>query len=106
MWSNSTIPYVLPDDHAKKDIILEGIKEINSKTNLCLVPRTTETDYVEFVAKSGNWSKVGKKGGRQEISIDQAVMGTVAHEIMHAAGFSHMQSREDRDANVTINLDQ
>lgn len=104
MWSKSTIPYVLPDGHAKKDIILEGIKEINSKTNLCLVPRTTETDYVEFVAKDGNWSAVGKVGGRQEISIDRAVMGTVAHEIMHAAGFSHMQSREDRDANVTINL--
>ncbi len=106
MWSNSTIPYVLPEDHGRKDIILEGIKEINSKTNLCLVPKTTETDYVEFVAKSGNWSKVGRVGGRQEISINNnAVMGTVAHEILHAAGFSHMQSREDRDANVTINLD-
>lgn len=104
MWSNSTIPYVLPDSHAKKDIILAGIKEINDKTNLCLVPRTTETDYVEFVAKSGNWSAVGRKGGRQEISIDRAVAGTVAHEIMHAAGFSHMQSREDRDTFVTINL--
>ncbi len=105
MWSKSTIPYVLPDGHAKKDIILEGIKEINSKTNLCLVPRTTETDYVEFVTKDGNWSRLGKVGGRQEISIDQAVAGTVAHEIMHAAGFSHMQSREDRDTYVKINLD-
>jgi hypothetical protein len=105
IWSNSTIPYFVPDDHAKKDIILAGIKEINEKTNLCLVPRTTETDYVEFVSKEGNWSKLGRKGGRQEISIDQAVAGTVAHEIMHAAGFLHMQSREDRDDHVTINLD-
>ena len=105
IWSNSTIPYVLPDNHAKKDIILAGIKEINDKTNLCLVPKTTEADYVEFVSKEGNWSRLGRVGGRQEISIDKAGMATVAHEIIHAAGFSHMQSREDRDTYVTINSD-
>lgn len=109
VWANSTIPYVLPDSHGKKDIILAGIKEINDKTNLCLVPRTTETDYVEFVSENGHWSMVGKVGGKQKISIDQTrssvPAATVAHEIMHAAGFSHMQSREDRDEHVTINSD-
>ncbi|MBK7707232.1 MAG: M12 family metallopeptidase [Acidobacteria bacterium] len=109
IWANSTIPYVLPDNHGKKDVILAGIKEINEKTNICLVPRTTETDYVEFVSKDGSWARLGRVGGRQEISIDQTwtslKAGTVAHEIMHTAGFVHMQSREDRDENVTINSD-
>ena len=107
IWPNSTIPYSLNTRHGKRDEILAAIKEINSKTNLCLVPRTNETDYVEFVSKNGHWSKVGRVGGRQEISIDQSEsfvpMGTAVHEIMHAAGFGHTQSREDRDRYVTIN---
>lgn len=108
IWTNSTIPYVLPARHGKRDLILAGINEINSKTNLCLVPRTNETDYVEFISEKGHWSMVGRVGGRQEISIDQTEsyvpMGTVAHEILHAAGFNHMQSREDRDGYVIINF--
>ncbi len=104
-WPNSTIPYVLSARHPKRDLILAGIKEVHDKTNLCVVPRTNEKDYVEFVSKSGNWSTLGKswKGGSQEISIDKASMGTVAHEILHAAGFYHAQSRGDRDTYVTIN---
>lgn len=108
LWPKSTIPYVIQVRHGKRDLILEGIKEINGKTNLCLVPRTVEKDYVEFVSRDGHWSNVGQVGGRQEISIDQTVsyvpVGTVAHEIMHAAGFNHTQSRENRDGHVTINL--
>lgn len=103
-WPNSTIPFVLPAGHTKKDIILAGISEINTKTNLCVIPRTNQADYVEFITQNGNWSLLGRRGGRQEISIDQAVSGTVAHEILHAAGFSHMQSREDRDNYVRINF--
>ncbi|GHB62193.1 M12 family metallopeptidase [Persicitalea jodogahamensis] len=105
-WPNSTIPYVLPAGHPKRDIILAGIKEVHDKTNLCVVPRTNQTDYVEFVSKNGNWSVLGKsyKGGRQEISITQANQGTVVHEILHAAGFVHAQSREDRDTYVTISF--
>ena len=103
-WSNSTIPYVLSAKHPKRALILAGIKEIQDKTNLCVVPRTNQTDYVEFVSKRGNWATLGRVGGRQEISIDQATMGTVAHEILHAAGFYHAQSREDRDKYVSINF--
>jgi hypothetical protein len=96
IWTNSTIPYVIKPGHGKMKEILAGINEINSKTNLCLVPRTNETDYVEFVSKNGSFSSLGKVGGRQEISIDQTWS--------YAAGFNHMQSREYRDQYVTINL--
>lgn len=106
LWPNSTIPYVIAAGHPEKDLILAGINEINSKTNLCLTPRTNQPDYVEFVAEQGNWSAVGRIKGPQKISIQVggAVMATVAHEILHAAGFDHMQSREDRDNYVRINF--
>ena len=43
-WPNSTIPYVLPAGHSKRDIILAGINELNTKTNMCKIHRTNEKD--------------------------------------------------------------
>ena len=112
-WSNSTIPYVIQPGHRKRDVILAAINEINSRTNLCLVPRTNETDYVEFISEDGKgfWATLGKSGngGRQVVSIDQTdknvPQSTVIHEVMHAAGFDHTQSRQDRDKYVIIHLE-
>ncbi len=103
-WPNSTIPYDLPAGHAKKDLIQQGIDLLNKHSSICLVPRTNQKDYVEFITREGNWSPLGRQGGKQELSIDQAAVGTVIHEIMHALGFHHTQCREDRDTYVTINF--
>ncbi|MCA9623401.1 MAG: M12 family metallopeptidase, partial [Myxococcales bacterium] len=52
-------------------------------------------------------SHVGRIGGAQEIWVKGCgVQGSVVHEIMHAGGFYHEQSREDRDAHVTIAFDE
>lgn len=104
MWPNSTVPYVLPRNHPRYEVIKSGIDEMNKKTNICLVPHTNQKDYIEFVSKNGNWSNLGRVGGKQEISIVNEVVGTVCHEIMHALGFYHTQSREDRDNYVYIHL--
>ncbi len=53
-------------------------------------------------------SYIGKIGGPQNVSL--AVSGCVytyivIHELMHAAGFWHEQSRSDRDDYVDINWD-
>ena len=45
-------------------------------------------------------------GGKQIIKLAQACgFGAAVHEIMHALGFWHEQSRPDRDSFVTINWD-
>lgn len=103
-WTNGIIPYVIASGHPKRADILAGIKMVTDNTVLCVRPRTNETDYIKFVSGSGCASWVGKVGGMQEITIGNCAIGSIAHEIIHAAGMFHEQSREDRDNFVTVNL--
>lgn len=108
-WSNSTIPYVIASGHPKATDIQSAIDYINSSTNVCMVRRTTEADYLEYVYVAGvcGASHIGKQGGRQTVDIgDQCgdTRGSTVHETMHAMGFYHEQSRDDRDTYVTINF--
>lgn len=103
-WPNSTVPYTLPANHPRKEMIQKGIDYLNNYTTICMVARTNQTDYVEFISRNGNWSALGRVGGKQEISLENDNIGTVIHEVMHALGFHHTQCREDRDNYVTIAL--
>ena len=52
------------------------------------------------------WSYVGMIGGSQDISIAPGCTALIpVHEILHALGRWHEQSRPDRDNFVTVNLD-
>ncbi|TCP23622.1 papain like cysteine protease AvrRpt2 [Tenacibaculum skagerrakense] len=108
-WPNSKMPYVIASGHPKRADILWAINHISTSTNVCIVPRTTESDYVEFIYTPGicGLSFIGKTGGRQVIEIGDRcgskTKGSTTHEIMHALGFYHEQSRDDRDTYITVN---
>ena len=48
---------------------------------------------------------IGRQGGKQQISLGRGCgyKGVAIHEMMHALGFYHEQSRLDRDNYSTIN---
>ena len=109
-WPNATMPYTIDASfsNAQLNAILEAIEYVNEKTNLTLVERnSSHSDYVRFKLSDVNSSFVGRQTWDEEqiINIVSPSMGVVVHEIFHAAGFFHEQSREDRDIYVTVHED-
>ena len=53
-----------------------------------MVARTNQDDYVEIFRGSGCWSKIGRRGGMQQLSLDYGCpnVGLVVHEFGHALG--------------------
>jgi hypothetical protein len=104
-WTGGIIYYTIPPGLASAGIISSAIDHVNASTNICLVPRTTQTDYLVFQDSDyACWSYVGKIGGGQAINVHSACgFGAAVHEICHAAGMWHEQSRNDRDSYVTVN---
>ncbi|XP_077982885.1 zinc metalloproteinase nas-4-like [Glandiceps talaboti] len=105
-WPNARVPYqIYGFDSGAVARIQAAINEYHTHTCMRWVTRTNERDYVRFVPKSGCWSAVGRTGGMQELSVGGSCnwsRGTIMHEMMHAAGFHHEQTRQDRDSYVTI----
>ncbi|XP_029209556.1 zinc metalloproteinase nas-4-like [Acropora muricata] len=106
-WPNGEIPYVVDRDLATKTKreIRKALRHWKRKTCLNFRhKRDGDRDYIRFVDELGCWSYVGRAGGEQKVSIGPGCefMGTIIHEIGHAVGFWHEQSRLDRDQYIRI----
>lgn len=110
-WPNGVLPYKINKDMPVKNrtYIQEAMDHIEGVTNVQFVEVTSSnqnqySDYVEFMpSKSTCSSYVGRIGGRQGISLAPGCRrGASIHEICHALGFWHEQSRSDRDSYVRV----
>ncbi|KAI1290222.1 Zinc metalloproteinase nas-7 [Halotydeus destructor] len=107
LWANGIVPYVISDKmnaHQKHHVHL-GQQLIQNHTCVRFKPRTTEASYVEYINGHGCSSLTGRWSGKQPISLGIGCqeLWVSAHEMMHALGILHEQSRYDRDNFVTIN---
>ncbi|KAM9196224.1 LOW QUALITY PROTEIN: meprin A subunit alpha-like [Mergus octosetaceus] len=107
---NFPIPYILGDDLDlnAKGVILQAFEMFRLKSCIDFKPYEGERTYVFFMKGSGCWSMVGDLQTGQNLSIGAGCdyKAIVEHEILHALGFYHEQSRMDRDDYVTIWWDE
>ncbi|XP_075225806.1 hatching enzyme 1.2-like [Lycorma delicatula] len=120
LWKNRTVPYVIsplyePDNYIT---IYRAITTINFMTCVKFVPWNGKSkDFVliwPIKFPKGCWSFVGRFGGPQIVSLQPPDAkgpnclgneGRAMHELLHALGIFHEQSRADRDKFVKIHLD-
>ncbi|XP_062421544.1 meprin A subunit beta-like [Pungitius pungitius] len=107
LWT-SPVPYLLNKDLElnAKGIILKAFDQFRLKSCMDFKPRDSEEIYISVQKLNGCFSYIGQNSvpGGQNLSIGAFCdsVDIVEHEFLHALGFYHEQSRNDRDDYVTI----
>jgi len=111
-WPNGVVPYQIDNSYssASRNAITSAMAEmkklaaVSGKTCIQFVPRSNQRNYIYIHPGGGCSSWVGVSGGMQKVSLGRGCVykGTIQHELLHALGFWHEQSRTDRDKYVDI----
>lgn len=107
LWPNGRIPYTISSQYSSysRSLIAASMQDYATHTCIRWVPKeANDVNYVHIYPDRGCYSMVGKMGGKQSLSLGSGCIqkGIIIHELMHAVGFFHEQSRTDRDDYISI----
>lgn len=102
-WRRGVVPYVIPRNFPAKHRILWAMSHIENRANVKFVRRRKQRDFITFRRGPGCASYIGRVGGRQPIWLgDGCSRGNAVHELLHALGVYHEQSRPNRNDHVIV----
>lgn len=104
-WPGGRVPFEIAPNLPNPDRVTNAIAHWEAHTNIRFSPKTgADQDFVTFITGSGCKSAVGRRGGQQFVTLEatECSTGNTIHEIGHALGLWHEQSRLDRDAYIDI----
>ena len=119
LWTNGIVPYTFAPGTtvARQQAVVRAMDGWEAVSGVRFVPYSGHTNWIEFIAHpSASFSCVGMGGncwwgapGKQQINLAETwgwQHDTIIHEIGHALGLWHEQSRMDRDNYVRIEWDR
>lgn len=109
-WPGGVVPFAF--DTSVTDLgrqnALAAMRAWEAVTPVRFVARSSEPDFINFRAGTlPNWcfSSIGRQGGAQDVlltSSGDCSVSTLTHELGHAIGLWHEQTREDRSHHINI----
>ncbi len=106
LWPSGTVPYEFDANvtAGNQALMLQSMAAIEAVANIHFVLRVAQTNYLHIQNGGGNNSYVGTIGGAQTVNIfNWNFKFIMCHELIHALGVWHEQSRADRATYVTVN---
>ncbi len=103
-WENPEIPYLISPKLPQPQRVEKALDYFRQNTPVKFVPYQNQKDGIIFEpGEKDCYSYIGKIGGLQPIHLSAHCQPQqIMHELMHALGFVHEQSRPDRDQYVQI----
>ncbi|XP_008280375.1 high choriolytic enzyme 1-like [Stegastes partitus] len=106
---NVYIPYYIQNHYSSREraIIVRGLESFSTFSCIRFRPyQNGDHEWLSIESDSGCYSYVGRQyTGGQTVSLDRqgcVYHSTVQHELLHALGFNHEQTRSDRDSYIKV----